>query len=199
MNFLQRVTKNSKRIMRMKPAAMVPSASVRKLLPAGKWSEGKAMERLARLCNAVLDNLGDQQVLGAAYDGHKALKFAKNPAVWVGPDGGKTWRRFSAPLEYLQLEAMLTASPTGLGDVRDQGLEILDLSELEICDWKGGLVSPQVARIVLLAPSWRPSASGDPEKYFGLVLDFDQRLMDAKTAVAFMDVLANSLLEETYA
>ncbi len=198
MDFVQRVKQHSKRIMRMKHVDMVPTASVKKEVLAGAWSNAKPMERLARLCNVVLDNFDKEQVLWAEFDGRKGLRVSKNPAVWVGVMGGKTWRRFSGKsIDPLDLESMSDVAPSVMYDVHSNGLEIIDLTELQVCDWKGGLVKPQVARLVLVGPHWRPSSSGKSQQYFGLVLDFDQRLVDGARASDFLDAVVSGLNVET--
>lgn len=49
MDFLQRVKQRSGWIKRLRPERLAPTASLRREVPAGAWSAGRAAERLARL------------------------------------------------------------------------------------------------------------------------------------------------------
>ena len=52
------------------------------------------------------------------------------------------------------------------------------------------------ARLVLLAPEWAPTADG-ARKIFGLVMDHDQRVLDAARAVAFLRAVEAGLGRES--
>jgi hypothetical protein len=73
-------------------------------------------------------------------------------------------------------------------------LEVLDLSTLRISDWRGVLPDGLIARLVILAAELKPQAtSAGPGHVFGLVLDFDQRLLDAGRASRFLLAIQSHL------
>ncbi len=198
MDFIDRLKRNADRIRAMRPQRLSPSASIRIAVQTGAWSGGAPLERLARLSAACLVALRSQPLLGGTYDGNKRLRADPDPGLWVGVEGGRGWAQIDAASQPAQIADRLAQAEARVR-VPGPGLEVLDLSTLRVSDWRGSLAKPQLARLVLLAPEWVPGEEGDDGgaavEVMGLALDFDQRLMDAAQAAAFLNAVASELAQ----
>ena len=187
MDFSERVKRYADRIRAMRPARIAPAATVRVEVPDGAWAAASDDERLARVCRAAAAALTVAPVLAGRYDGHKGLVVDERPTLWVGAEGGRSWREASAGL-LDDRAARRDRLPAG------GGLEVLDLSGLGVGDWRGAVVSPRVARLVVLAAALVPGpADCAAMRVFPLALDFDQRLLDARSAAHFLGALSAGL------
>jgi len=197
MDFAERIKRNADRLRAMRPTRLAPTASIRVELDAGEWSAGDPGERLAHLCRACLAALGADPIPAATYDGHKGLAQAKQARLRVGVAGGRGWSEVRQGSDMAALAAQLSqAGQQAL--VPGPGLELVDLSESGVTDWRGSLVRPQTARLVLVGPQWlavRPGQATGVRQAFGLAMDYDQRILDATRAVGFLDALRHHLME----
>ncbi len=194
MDFAERIKRNAGRLRRMRPERIAPAATVRKDFAAGAWSADEPLARLARICRAAAGALREQPLLAARYDGAKRLRPPDAPRLRVGPEGGRRWLLLQDAEELAAADLQRRLADDGGAEDSVEGLELLDLSTLGVADWRGSLVAPQVGRLVLLAPGWRPARDGSgPQAVLPLALDFDQRLLAAAQAAAFVDAVAAAL------
>jgi hypothetical protein len=194
MDLVERVRARA-RALRGARGQSASTASLQILVRAGGWSRATASERLARLCLAAAEVLEGDPLFAARRTARLRVQTAAEPALWVGPEGGRTWLRVGrAELGAgpQALAARLEGGDPQAGEHPPAGLEILDLSTLGALEWRGALLGGAQGRLCLLAARPTPGPSGAQEA-FGLTLDFDAAWCEAGRAARFLAAVAAAL------
>ncbi|MBN2497622.1 MAG: hypothetical protein JXR96_23720 [Deltaproteobacteria bacterium] len=210
MDLRERIRHRAAKMRQYGPGRVAPTVTIRKEMPAGAWSQGDPLERLGRFCLAAAAACGADPLFAGRYDGALRLELPPDGCGQrVGIEGGQRWVELARigpadPLEEVlralrsggdQRAALLDHLPwlSALRGRRRAALEVLDLSTLCICDWRGVLAAPQLARLVLAAGELVPGRDREVQQVFPLLLDFDHKLIDAGRASRFLDVLMHAL------